>query len=304
MTDYSSYLKNAGLTPDEIKKVENMRTGDKNNKKGSFYEKSFTIYQMLKYTNQALEDKKNILEQNHIIFSNCNIATVDDLCISLESENKHFNYQLKNSPTTGRWNRELEKNFQIQKKLDAFYKKDSYQTLVCSDKGTVEHNKQEMNQADGFNSIYYPSHGTRAEMLNDEETELKSLLKVVCLDATQYETALRLIDAVQGESMDFKKTLGDWWKHVIESGKPNIFLFYSDDELKKQIRDDVIKHLESKKFILNDGAIVYKQQFSIVITDSFLKRLKEESISRKVLACGTSRELLGLLQELSTVDLM
>ena len=47
------------LTPEEINELNNMQRGDSSNKKGALYEKNFTIYQMLRYTKQVLDQVKS-----------------------------------------------------------------------------------------------------------------------------------------------------------------------------------------------------------------------------------------------------
>ena len=79
------------LTSEEIDELDNMQRGDLSNKKGALYEKNFMIYQMLRYTQQVLESGQKLQDQDNIIFSNCERAAVDDLCIL--SNGKRYNYQ-------------------------------------------------------------------------------------------------------------------------------------------------------------------------------------------------------------------
>ena len=166
------------LTPEEINELNNMQRGDSSNKKGALYEKNFTIYQMLRYTQQVLKSGQKLQDQDNIIFSNCERAAVDDLCIL--SNGKRYNYQLKDSKTSGRWNQDLSRKFQIQTKLDNKLHQcnEFLHTLVCSCKDIVARNQIEMQREnETYQSMYYPNHPTPLGMLEDEETECKAITR-------------------------------------------------------------------------------------------------------------------------------
>ena len=274
------------LTPEEINELNNMQRGDSSNKKGALYEKNFTIYQMLRYTQQVLKSGQKLQDQDNIIFSNCERAAVDDLCIL--SNGKRYNYQLKDSKTSGRWNQDLSRKFQIQTKLDNKLHQcnEFLHTLVCSCKDIVARNQIEMQREnETYQSMYYPNHPTPLGMLEDEETELRQLLGLICHDKRQYETALRCIGSVQGQSVDFKKSLNAWWNDVLESSKPNLFFVSKDD-----IPSDVIDFIRGKGFSVQSGSIGY-DGLSITLSEDLITKLQQKSTIDEIFACTDAKEL-------------
>ena len=107
--DILTRLRQSGFTPEEEKLLMDMARGDNNNKKGRFYEECFTIFQVLKFTTQ-----KDIANSD-IFISNNEESYVDDLQIVYKHDNQECkrNFQLKNSPTTGKWNQDLQKIFDL-----------------------------------------------------------------------------------------------------------------------------------------------------------------------------------------------
>lgn len=251
---------------------------------------------MLKHTEICLESKLDCTQQENIIFSNCEKSFIDDLCISLLEKNERHNFQLKNSNTTGKWSKTLQKKFSLQDKLDEkIHNTVNYtHTLVCSDECSVVNNKQQMPKNAKYYSLYYPYHKTQLEMINDPKSELKSLLSKVCRDSQQLETALRIIGSPLHGAQDFRQSLGDWWKAVIESSKPNIFI-----PLQTQVfPQEIINHLESHGFLLSDTNIIYKG-FSVKITVELLNKLQEESVIEKLISYTSAKELVTFLNQLS-----
>ncbi len=284
------------LTPEEIDELDNMQRGDSSNKKGALYEKNFTIYQMLRYTQQVLESGQKLQDQDNIIFSNCERAAVDDLCIL--SNSKRYNYQLKDSKTAGRWNQDLSRKFQIQTKLDS----DLHQcnrflhTLVCSFKDIAARNQIDMQREnEAYQSMYYPNHPTPLSMLEDEETELKQLLGVICCDERQYETALRCIGSAQGQSLNFRKSLSEWWNDVLESSKPNLFFVRKDD-----IPINVSDFIRGKGFFVQSDSIGYNG-FSITLSEELITKLQQKSTIDEIFACTDAKELAFMLIRYSSL---
>lgn len=306
MNTISSKLAENGFSEREIRSIANMKQGDENNKKGNFYEKSFIIYQMLQQTKDSIDTGKHLKDlkdENDIVFSNDEIATVDDLCIRFHRENKRYNYQLKNSPTTGKWNDRLADQFALQDKLDQKIHQvtSSTHTLVCSDKEVANSNDCcFQSRYDGkYQSLYFPSYETLFELLKDENIQIKELLSTVCPDSSQHETALRMIGSIQQESVHFKKSLGEWWTCVLESSKPSLFSISSSDI--GQINPKIIEHLQKNNFCINAAAFVYKNSFSITLTTDFLEKLANPSISKQILDCSAEKDILNLLLKLASV---
>ena len=122
-------LKQAGFSSERLKRLQNMQRGDENNKKGAFYERMFTFYRILQETENLLNAEQSPINSD-ILFSNAELAFVDDLCITFSEKKER--YQLKNSPTAGKADK-LHEVFDDQKRMDECLQQPAQSFLVCSD---------------------------------------------------------------------------------------------------------------------------------------------------------------------------
>ena len=78
-------LKQAGFPSKCLERLQNMQRGDDNNKKGAFYERMFTFYRILQETEKLLNVEQSPINSD-ILFSNAELAFVDDLCITFSEK--------------------------------------------------------------------------------------------------------------------------------------------------------------------------------------------------------------------------
>lgn len=288
--DILTRLRQSGFTPEEEKLLMDMARGDNNNKKGRFYEECFTIFQVLKFTTQ-----KDIANSD-IFISNNEESYVDDLQIVYKHDNQECkrNFQLKNSPTTGKWNQDLQKIFDLQKKYnDAIHpNKQSVSYLICSDKDIIKLNSKK--NITNCVSEFYPYHSTISEMLKDDETQLTKLLKEVCPDKTQHDTAMRLLLLPTNNSEEFNYPLDKWWDIVKESSKPNIFSLTS-----WSFPESFKECCERYNFCIQ-ADIIYFNGLQFTITENLVQKIQSEScqIWHNI---NTQHNLLCKIMELSTI---
>ena len=286
------------LTSEEIDLLDRIQRGGRSNRKGSQYEKFFAIRQFLYHTQSLLRLGFNIQQVPEIIFSNCERAAVDDLCIISTVDGSRKNYQLKDSPKTGQWNSVLRQRFELQTKIDSqMYRCTSFwHTLVCSNEAVADRNHSQMQKEDArYHSLYYPSHTTAAEMLNDDRTCLREFLLSVCSDVRQHHTALTCIGAVYNENTDFRKSLGDWWDAVIELSRPNIF-FINQADIPSEIRALLHQH----HFSITSDSISYGG-LSFTLTTELLENLRNPEEQAKLYRCTSDRELVDILFQYSSL---
>lgn len=279
------------LTSDEVDLLDRIQRGGRSNRKGSQYEKFFAIYQFLYHT-QSLQQREEI------IFSNCEVAAVDDLCIISMVDGSRENYQLKDSPTTGKWSNDLRERFELQTKIDSQVHRCTsfWHTLVCSNEAVADRNHSQMQKEDTrYYSLYYPSHTTAAEMLNDDRTRLREFLRPVCPDVRQHATALACIGAVYTENTDFRKSLGDWWDAVIELSRPNIF-FINQADIPSGIRALLYKN----KFSITSDSISWGG-LSFTLTTELLENLRNPEVQAKLYRCTSDKELVKILFQYSSL---
>lgn len=289
VSDKVERLKQAGFTSEEIGLLTKMEQGDTNNKKGHFYEKCFTVFQVLKFTNQ-----KNI-ENSTVLISNDESSFVDDLQVEYLHNNQKYkdNFQLKNSPTTGKWSESLEEKFNLQKKYNDVLHQDKQNTsyLICSDKDTIESNYGKVTP--NCVNQFYPYHPTFLEMLGDDETQLKDFLEEVCPDKTQYDTALRLL-SLPINSEKFNISLDKWWEMVKKESKPNIF------RLENWSFPDAFKQCcEKYGFTIQVDTISFRG-FDYTITDNLVQRIHSEPCENWN-RINTPDKLFKKIMELSTI---
>lgn len=286
------------LTPEETTLLDRMQIGDRSNRKGAQYEKFFAIHQFLYHTQSLLRLGFNIQQVPEIIFSNCERAAVDDLCIISAVDGSRKNYQLKDSPKTGQWNGVLRKRFELQTKIDSqIHRCNSFwHTLVCSNEAVVSGNHSQMQKENTkYRSLYYPSHATTAGMLNDDRTCLREFLLSVCSDVRQHHTALTCIGAVYTENTDFRKSLGDWWDAVIELSRPNIF-FINQADIPSGIRALLHQH----HFSITSDSISYGG-LSFTLTAELLENLRNPEVQAKLYRCTSGIELVDILFQYSSL---
>lgn len=286
------------LTPEETALLDRMQTGGRSNRKGAQYEKFFAIHQFLHHTRSLLRLGSNIQQMQELIFSNCERAAVDDLCVISLVNNSRQSYQLKDSSTTGKWKHDLRERFELQTKIDSqIHRCNSFwHTLVCSNEAVADRNHSQMQREDArYHSLYYPSHTTAAEMLNDDQTRLREFLRPVCPDVKQHHTALAYIGAVYTENTDFRKSLGDWWSAVIKLARPNIFFISQAD-----IPPEISTLLRKYNFSVSSDSISY-HGFSFTLTAELLANLKNPEKQAKLYRCTSGIELVDILLQYSAL---
>lgn len=289
-SDKLEHLKKAGFTSEEIELLKKMEQGDVNNKKGRFYEECFTILQVLEFTN------KQDIENSDVQILNNELSYVDDLQIIYQHNNQKYkdNFQLKNSPTTGKWNKKLEKTFNLQKKYDNVFHQDKHNTLylICSDKDTINFNNSK--DVSDIISQFYPYHDTPFEMLQDEETKLRQLLQKICPDKTQHETAFRLLKSTINNGEQLNISLDKLWEQVLEASKPNLFA------LKKWFFSDAFRECcKQNDFQIGSDTLSFRE-WNCTVTEDLVSK-----INNVVPECWqkitTSKALFDKLKELSTI---
>lgn len=221
-----------------LHQLKNMQKGDKSNKKGHVYEKHFTIYKLVCLTlhikqNFPKDNIKNILK--NIRISNSDYAYVDDLCIQYLTENKKLNYQLKNSSQTGKWNQDLQQQFQNQAKLDLCYHKTTKteQILVCSNEQLTEKNNKSISLLGDkytFRSEFFPYLSKIDEIIMQNPLEFKTKLEKLCLTpGSNLSTALEKLNSILQKDEDFNYDLCTIWEEAIAGLRPNIFSVFLDE---------------------------------------------------------------------------
>ena len=276
--DVVEKLKQAGFPSERLEKLQNMQRGDENNKKGAFYERMFTFYRILQETAKLLDAEQSPASSG-ILFSNAELAFVDDLCITFPEKKER--YQLKNSPTAGKADKLCEA-FASQKLMDEYLQQPAQSFLVCSDEKTVTDNHRDGRIA----SQYFPAYTTSMEYAR----EMAQLLHCVCPDDSQHDTALRLLGAGAGEAQSLHKPLRQIWHDVLQCAHPNIFYFDKTEGYPPLFEECCIKC----GITLAAATISYKG-FSIMITPEMRTKIADEDWSN----LADARQVLERLQALA-----
>jgi hypothetical protein len=271
-------LKQAGFPSKCLERLQNMQRGDDNNKKGAFYERMFTFYRILQETEKLLNVEQSPINSD-ILFSNAELAFVDDLCITFSEKKER--YQLKNSPTAGKADK-LHEVFDDQKRMDECLQQPAQSFLVCSDEKTVNDNNDDGRIA----SQYFPAYTTSMEYAR----EMAQLLHCVCLDDSQHDTALRLLGAGAGEAQSLHKPLRQIWHDVLQCAHPNIFYFD-----KTEGYPPLFEACCTKCGITLAAATISYKGFSIMITPEMRTKIADEDWSN----LADARQVLERLQVLA-----
>lgn len=286
MEDIQQFIKDR-FGSETVLRFSSIQRGDKNNKKGNVYERYYTIYQLVCITldiKQHYPQEKIKEALRNVRISNSEYAFVDDLCIRDKNKNKKLNYQLKNSSTTGRWNSELELNFQLQFELDHFYYcvNCSEQVLVCSDEKSVEKNKEWIRQPKEkgwFGSEFFPYFSKIDEIIFKNPLGLKNKLGQLCQHANDnLPTALAMLNAVLQKNEDFNYDLCTMWEEVIEISKPNIFSVFLPNISKWDFPEwfiDVCKAFSVEIENSLVGCNLYISGFTMHLGDDFMDKLNQ-----------------------------
>ena len=258
-------LRRVGIPETALETLKHMAKGGESSRKGSFYETMFAVHRFLRASESARLTGIDLLECPTTL-SNTAPQFVDDLVVIDPVGSYKWNFQLKNSTTTGRVNQAWRDKFSYQEKQDAVkspnYK--AWSLLVCSDQATVDHNDRQ-----GFETLYFPYYKSVGDYLRDElqvfggGESLTELLQPFCPDPNQHITALRLLTSGISGSQDLHITVGDWCEFVLDCAKPNIFTIPGSPRT-LQIPPGVTLKLANLGFTVSRGVIDYVgMEFSI-----------------------------------------
>ena len=258
-------LHRVGIPETALKTLKHMVEGGESSRKGSFYETMFTVHRFLQASESALLAGIGLLECPTTL-SNIAPQFVDDLVVIDPVGSYKWNFQLKNSTTTGRVNQALRDKFAWQEQMDRerYPEYNSWPLLVCSDQETVDYNDRQ-----NFDTLYFPYYKSVDSYLRDEQKgfaddrSMTELLQPFCPDPNQLTTALDLLTVGVARAQDLHITVGDWWEFVLDCAKPNIFTIPGSPRT-LQIPPGVTLKLANLGFTVSRGVIDYVgMEFSI-----------------------------------------
>lgn len=204
-----------------IKKLQNIRVGGDNNRKGATFEDFFAVAQMI-------ELAASTPDLDDFVFSAQELAFVDDLCIRQISSRTKTNYQAKNSSNqSADWTPDIEQRFtwQLQVDRNVHYFPASFQVLLVSspDKAASNQRKIPVANRSSFSSEYFPYHTAPPELILSH-TRLRDSLEVLCQsrDLSLADSAFRIVLGIWC-SEQATITLQDVFSRAREISRPDLF---------------------------------------------------------------------------------
>lgn len=218
---------------DAARKLEHIRVGGDNNRKGSTYEGFFAVARMIGIAASAAD-------LDDYVFSAQELAFVDDLCVKQLSSLTKTNYQAKNSSGQhADWTQDIEQRFAWQRQIDRDVHEfpNSFQVLLvsCPDKAASNQRKIPTAAQAWCRSEYFPYHVATPQLILSHE-HLRNDLQTLCQsrELSLADSAFRIVLGAW-HSDQAPKTLKQIFLRAREMSKPDLFagLFMPAETLPK-----------------------------------------------------------------------